>query len=102
MLSLKNKKPQKIVKKFQPSTTKLIPTLSSTKAIISQVVDFILHAIYNKPKREKSFRECRYPMLFVEKGKKKKIVETKLLQLDEQLLHIKILRVLFHLAEQIV
>lgn len=40
-------------------------------------------------------------MLFVEKGKKKKIVETKLLQPDEQLLHIKILRALFHLAEQI-
>ena len=80
---------------FQPSTTKLIYSLSSKKAIIAQVIDFILHVVYNKPKRESSPMERRYAMLLVTKGKKKNFIETKLFLPDEQLLHMKILRANF-------
>ena len=60
------------------------------KAIIAHLIDFILHVVYNKPNIEKSPGESRYAMLFVTKEKKKKFIETKLLLLDEQSLHMKI------------
>ena len=37
----------------QPSTTKLISSLSSKRAIIAQVIDFILHVVYKRPKKER-------------------------------------------------
>ena len=79
----------------QPSTTKLIPSLSSKRAFIAQATDFILHVVYNRPMREKSPGESRYAMLFVTKIKKKKFVETKFLSSNEQSLHMKILRANF-------
>ena len=82
----------------QPSTTKLISSLSSKRAIIAQVIDFILHVVYKRPKKEKSPDKSRYAMLFFTKGKKKKLVETKLLPADEQSLHMKILSANFVLC----
>ena len=57
----------------QPSATKLISCLSSKKAIIAKVIDFILHVVFNRPKREKPYGESRYSVLFATKRKKKKI-----------------------------
>ena len=74
---------------------KLLSSLSSKKAIIAQVIDFILHVVYNKPKGEKSPGKRSYAMLFVTKGKKKKLIETKILPPNEQSLHMKIVRANF-------
>ena len=58
----------------QSSTTKLISSLSSKKAIIAQVIDFILHVVYNKRNRKRSHGESRNPMPFAKKAKKDKIL----------------------------
>ena len=34
---------------------------------------FVLHVIYNRPKREKSPGDSRYAMLYVGKGEKEKV-----------------------------
>ena len=60
----------------QSSTTKLISSLSSKKAIIAQVIDFILHVVYNKRNRKRSPGESRNPMSFAKKGKKTKFSKT--------------------------
>ena len=60
----------------QSSTTKLISSLSSKKAIIAQVIDFILHVVYNKRNRKRSPEESRNPMPFAKKGKKTKFSKT--------------------------
>ena len=78
-----------------PSAIKLLYSLSSKKAFIARVIDFILHAVYNKPKEEKSPGESRCVTLFVTKGRKKKLFQTKLLPPNEQSLHMKILRANF-------
>ena len=97
--SLKNAKLKKKEELSHPSTIKLIYFLSSKKADIAEVIDFILHVVYNRPKREKSPGENRYTML---KGKKKKkFVETKLLPPGEQSLHMKTLIANFHMVGQI-
>ena len=83
----------------QFSTAKLISSISSKKAIIAQVIDFILHVVYNRPKRKSREKfhtgESRYAMPFITKGKTKKFVEIKLLPPDKQSLHMKILEVNF-------
>ena len=63
---------------------------------MAQVIGFILHVVYNKPKRKKSPGESGYAMLFVTKGKKKKFFETKLRrQMNNHYKMFKVLRVKF-------
>ena len=40
---------------------------------IEKVTYFVLHVICNRPKQEKSPGDSRYAMLYVGKGKKKKV-----------------------------
>ena len=84
----------------QPSTTHSLSSLSSEKVNLSDVIDFVLHTVYNRPKREKTPGESRYAMLFVKKGKKNVFVQTKQLPPDEKSLKMKFLRTNFmsHLA----
>ena len=51
----------------------------------------MLHAIYNRPKREKSPGDTRYAMLYIGK-EKKKFAPTKSLPPDQKSLTMKILR----------
>ena len=77
------------------ATNNKINIVSSKNAITAQVIHFVLHVVYNETKREKSPGESRYAILFVTKWKKKKFAETKLFLLDEQSLHMKMLRANF-------
>ena len=52
----------------------------------------MLHAIYNRPKREKSPGDTRYAMLYIGKDEKKKFAPTKSLPPDQKSLTMKILR----------
>ena len=76
----------------QPSAINLLSSLATVKVDVAQIIDFVLHIVYNRPKREKTPGESRYSMLFIKKGKKKVFVETKQLPLDEKSLCVKILR----------
>ena len=76
-----------------PENADLLVSLNSQQANINDVMDFILHATYNRPKREKTPEDSRYAMLFVGKGKKKKFASTKSLPPDQKSLDMKIMRV---------
>ena len=58
---------------------------------LKKVTYFVLHVIYNRPKREKSPGDRRYAMLYAGKGKKK-FAPTKSLPPDQKSLTMKILR----------
>ena len=58
----------------QPSATNLLSSLATVRVDVAQIIDFVLHIVYNRPKREKTPAESRYATLFVEKGKKKVFV----------------------------
>ena len=75
-----------------PENADLLVSLNSQQANINDVTDFILHVIYNRPKREKTPGDRRYAMLFVGKGKKKKFASTKSLPPDQKSLDMKIMR----------
>ena len=48
-------------------------SMSADDFDIEKVTYFVLHIIYNRPKREKSSGDSRYAMLCVGKGEKKKV-----------------------------
>ena len=58
--------------KDNPQTMSLLSSLESSEIIMNDVTDFILHVIYNRPKKEKTPGDSRYAMLFTGKGKKRK------------------------------
>ena len=60
-----------------PSYGNLLSSLSTDQTNIPDVMDFIIHVIYNRPNREKSRGDSRYAMLFVGKGTKRKFASTK-------------------------
>ena len=60
-----------------PSAINLLLSLATVRVNVAQIIDFVLHIVYNRPKRDKTSRESRYAMLFVKKGKKKVVVQTK-------------------------
>ena len=47
-----------------PSSVSLLPRMESENVDIPAVINFILQIIYNKPKKEKTPGEIRYPKLF--------------------------------------
>ena len=84
-------------KKMQknPDTMILLSSLDSTDADVDKVIDFTLHVIYNRPKKEKTPGDSRYAMLFSGKGKKRKFTPFKRLPPDEKSLKCAIHRVNF-------
>ena len=80
------------IQRTQPSAINLLSCLATTRVDVAQIIDFVLHIVYNRPKREKTPGESRYAMLFVKKRKKKVFVQTKQLPPDERSLRMEILR----------
>ena len=76
----------------QPLAINLLSSLVTVIVDVAQIIDFALHIVYNRPKREKTSGESRYTMLFVKKERKKVFVQTKQLPPDERSLCMKILR----------
>ena len=76
----------------QPTAINLLSSLATVKVDVAQIIDFVLHIVYNKPKWDKTPSESRYAMLFVQQRKKKVFVQTKQLPPDERSLRMKILR----------
>ena len=76
----------------QLSAINLLFSLATVRVDLAQIIDFFLHIVYNRLKREKTPGEGRYAMLFVKKGKKKVFVQTKQLPPDKRSLRMKILR----------
>jgi hypothetical protein len=76
-----------------PDTTSLLSSLVSEHADVDKVTDFVLHVIYNRPKKEKTPGDSRYAMLFSGKGKKRKFTPLKRLPPDRKSLKCAIQRV---------
>ena len=76
----------------KPINAGLLLSMNTDHADFEKVTDFILHIIYNRPEWEKSPGDCRYAMLYVGKGEKRKFSATKLLPPDQKSLNMKILR----------
>ena len=76
----------------QPSAINLLSSLATVRADIAQIIDSVLHIVYNRPKRENTPGKSRYAMLFIKKGKKKVFVQTKQLPPDKRSLRMKISR----------
>ena len=76
-----------------PNNADLLQFLTTENANISDVTDFVLHVIYNRPRRERTPADSRYAMLFV--GKQNKFASTKALPPDQKSLTLKILRANF-------
>ena len=63
---------------------KLLDTLAQPHARCEEIIDFILHVIYNRPKREKTPGDSRYAMMMSGKGKKKKFTPSQRLPPDSK------------------
>ena len=76
-----------------------LATLGTESVNIEEVIDFVLHIIYNRPLKEKTPGESRYKILLTAKkqakGKKKKYPSSKVLPPDQSSLKMKILRATF-------
>ena len=78
-----------------PEKCALLESMLGGNADIDQVVDFVLHVIYNRPLCEKTPGDSRYAMLIIKKGKKTKFAPTKSLPPDYKSLVQKIKRANF-------
>ena len=54
-------------------------SLQTENAIVSKVIHFVIHIIYNRPNHERTPGDSRYAMLFVKRGNKKVFASTKTL-----------------------
>ena len=70
----------------------LLSTLGSSEPNLDEVVDFVLHVVYNRPKKEKTPGESRYAMLFHHKAKKRVLTPLQRLVPDKSSLKCAILR----------
>ena len=68
----------------KPQSYKMLLSLYSQNVVFDDIVDYVIHIIYNRPKKEKSLLDSRYAMIYVGKGKKKKFASTKKIPPDEQ------------------
>ena len=78
-----------------PSKADLLRSLQTENAIVSEVIDFAIHIIYNRPNHERTPGDSRYAMLFVKivkRGNKKVFASTKTLIPDVDSLTMKIKR----------
>ena len=72
-----------------------LDTLGTNEPNVGEIIDFILHTIYNRPKSEKCARDSRAKMIFTSTGKNKKgrkYRPTTSIPPDESSLRMKILR----------
>ena len=76
---------------LKPELTTLIQSVKVLNPNFLEVTDFVLHERHNQPSNENTPGNSRYAMLFVKKGKKKKVNNTKYLTPDQHLLNMKIL-----------
>ena len=51
----------------RPSALNLLSSLATVRIDVAQIIDFVLHIVYNRPKREKTPGEIRYAILFVKR-----------------------------------
>ena len=75
-----------------PSKADLLRSLQTENAIVSEVIDFVIHIIYNLLNHERTPADSRYAMLFVKRGNKKVFASTKTLIPDVDSLTMKIKR----------
>eukprot|EP00112_Aurelia_sp_Birch-Aquarium-sp1_P019949 Seg5032.1 transcript_id=Seg5032.1/GoldUCD/mRNA.D3Y31 product="hypothetical protein" protein_id=Seg5032.1/GoldUCD/D3Y31 len=75
-----------------PRSCDLLLSLQSQEADEEQLVDFVLHIVYNRPQKEKIPGDSRYSMLFSGKGKNKRLTSTKKLSPDIKSLRMKFKR----------
>ena len=74
------------------STVHLLDTLGTKNPNFNQIIDSILHTIYNRPLTEKSPKDSRVAMLFNGKGKSHKFRSTKAIPTNVRSLSMKIKR----------
>ena len=60
----------------QPSAINLLSSIATVRVDVAQIIDFVLHIVYHRPKREKKPGESRYAMLFVKNMKRNVFVQT--------------------------
>ena len=75
-----------------PISCDLLSSLKSQEADEEKLVDFVLHIVYNRPRKERVPGDSRYAMLFSGKGNSKKFTSTKNLPPDIKSLRIKFKR----------
>ena len=73
-------------------STQFLHTIGSENVNFGDIIDFILHTVYNRPAKEKTPKDSRLALLHVGKGKTKKYRSTKLIPPDESSLRMKIKR----------
>ena len=70
----------------------LLDTPGSEDTNFSQIIDFVLHTIYNRPIQEKYPKDSRVAMLFSCTGKNRKFRSTKAIPADKSSITMKIKR----------
>ena len=75
-----------------PSKAELLRSLQTENAIIYEVIDSVIHIIYNRPNHERTPGDSRYTMLFVKRVNKKVFASAKTLIPDVDSLTMKIKR----------
>ena len=63
---------------------KLLLSLYTPYFLFEDIIDFVLHIIYNRPKKEENLIDSRYAMIYTRKGKNKKFASTKKIPPDER------------------
>ena len=76
----------------KPASMDLMSSMNTDHVDIEKVTYFVLHVIYNRPKREKSPGDSHYAILYVRKSEKKRFAPTKSLPPDQESLTMKVLR----------
>ena len=63
---------------------KLLLSLYTPNFVFEDIIDFVIHVIYNRPKKEKNLIDSQYAMIYVGKGKNRKFASTKKIPPDEK------------------
>ena len=63
---------------------KRLLSLYTPNFVFEDIIDFVIHVIYNQPKKEKNLIDSRYAMIYVGKGKNRKFASTKKISPDEK------------------
>ena len=70
----------------------LLNSLGRQYPNLNEIIDFVIHTIYNRPKKEETLKDTRIAMFLVKKGKKTDYNSTKLIPPDKEMMKMKILR----------
>ena len=63
---------------------KLLLSLYTPNFVFEDIIDFVIHVIYNRPKKEKNLIDSQYAMIYVGKGKNRKFTSAKKIPADEK------------------